>query len=401
MLVRRESVVSGPILFLSFDREELAITIPSDAGEQRQLLGALAVSTRTLADATTADEIATTLFERLELLCEPTRVAVVLLTTDARELTRGDTQFRSQYETALEQTMAEETTRYLEGDETDDDESVSVALLAVGGYGAIAVEGYGFDDDERQALQSLVTVAELALERIDGATRLDAQNRHLEEFASLVSHDLRNPLTTALGYLEVYRESADPTHADEIEYALHRIDDLAEELLILARYGQLVETFEAVSLEAAVNAAWDAVTTESTSDVRLEIGADVDGVVQCDRKRFIALLEQVFQNSVDHGSKRQIETAPDVVDGASERPVIAVTVERTPTGFAIADDGRGIPAEEKPAVFDLGYTFESDGKGYGLYIVQQITTAHGWQVRLTDSDSGGTRIVFSGVTFDA
>ena len=61
-------------------------------------------------------------------------------------------------------------------------------------------------------------------------------------------------------------------------------------------------------------------------------------------------------------------------------------------GFAVADDGPGIPADDRDRVFESGYT-TGDGTGLGLAIVKTIAEAHGWTVSVTESDAGGARFV--------
>jgi signal transduction histidine kinase len=50
-------------------------------------------------------------------------------------------------------------------------------------------------------------------------------------------------------------------------------------------------------------------------------------------------------------------------------------------------------------VFDLGYSSDPDGTGFGLAIVTEIVESHGWSVTVTDSDAGGARFEISGVEF--
>jgi len=71
---------------------------------------------------------------------------------------------------------------------------------------------------------------------------LERQNERLEQFASLVSHDLRNPPNVATGRFELLREevvmAADNENAEAVERALTRMDDLINQILTLAREGQ-------------------------------------------------------------------------------------------------------------------------------------------------------------------
>ena len=76
---------------------------------------------------------------------------------------------------------------------------------------------------------------------------------------------------------------------------------------------------------------------------------------------------------------------------------MTVTVGPLDDGFFVADDGPGIPADERDQVFEYGYTTDRDGTGYGLPIVERIADAHGWSVRATESDAGGAQFEITGV----
>jgi signal transduction histidine kinase len=60
------------------------------------------------------------------------------------------------------------------------------------------------------------------------------------------------------------------------------------------------------------------------------------------------------------------------------------------TGFYVADDGPGIPEDDRERVFEPGHT-TGGGTGFGLPIVARIAEAHGWSVTVTDSETGGAR----------
>ena len=66
-------------------------------------------------------------------------------------------------------------------------------------------------------------------------------------------------------------------------------------------------------------------------------------------------------------------------------------------GFAVEDDGPGIPVDAADSVFELGHSSDRDGTGIGLYIVDTIAAAHGWDVSVTTGRDGGARFEFTGV----
>ena len=67
---------------------------------------------------------------------------------------------------------------------------------------------------------------------------------------------------------------------------------------------------------------------------------------------------------------------------------MTVTIGSLDDGFFVADDGPGVPESDRQQVFELGYTTDEDGTGYGLAIVSEIVDAHGWSIEIGDSDDG-------------
>jgi signal transduction histidine kinase len=76
---------------------------------------------------------------------------------------------------------------------------------------------------------------------------------------------------------------------------------------------------------------------------------------------------------------------------------VTVTVGDLDGGFYVADDGPGIPPDERDDIFDAGYSTSVEGTGFGLNIVQRIADAHDWSVDVTESQSGGARFEITGV----
>ena len=209
--------------------------------------------------------------------------------------------------------------------------------------------------------------------------RLERQNERLDEFASLVSHDLRSPLQVAAGHLQLARTAEDDveSHLEDIESALTRMEALIDDTLTLARQGRAIGETEPVPVARLAERAWENVSTEAG---RLSV-TDPPTVV-CDPDLVVELLENLFNNAMDHG-------------GATETDPVTVTVGALSGGFYVADDGDGIPEGERENVFESGFTTAESGTGFGLDIVRTIADAHGWRVSVTESDAGGARFEFT------
>ena len=180
---------------------------------------------------------------------------------------------------------------------------------------------------------------------------------------------------------------------------------LIEDLLLVARAGDDVENRDTVDLASLASEAWrNVATAEATLDTR------TDRTPQADRSRLERLVENLFRNAIEHGGED-----------------VTVVVGDLENGFYIADDGPGIPLDDRDRVFESGYSTSPEGTGFGLRIVEQVANAHGWDVRVTDdtrdaaaatdaadadaadagddrdgrdgatSERGGARFVFTGV----
>ena len=214
-------------------------------------------------------------------------------------------------------------------------------------------------------------------DRYEQTGQLSEQNERLAEFADLLAHDIRNPLSVASGHLALARDGDIGASLDAIEAAHERIDRIVTDIRLATREGALATDVESVDIARVAREAWEYVDTEGAAfegpdELRLDADAD----------RLLRLFENLFRNSVEHGR------------ASSGRPV-TVRLERTADGFAVADDGPGIDPTTRDRIFDPGVSDAAGGTGFGLYIVHTIAAAHGWDVAVTESDSGGARFEFA------
>lgn len=261
--------------------------------------------------------------------------------------------------------------------------AISIAIGDHGVFQAVAHEPGVFDESDLELAELLVTHAENALTRIEREQALEQRNERLDDLASIVSHDLRSPLNVAQGRIELAHEETGNEHLDAAARAVDRSLELVSDVLSLARLGE-VETFEPVTLPEAVVSCWGVVETADA-----ELVVETERTVQANRSRLRQLFENLFRNAVEHGSTG--DTAEH--DG----PVLTVTVGDCPGGFYVADNGRGISADLRDGLFEPGSTGQDGGLGLGLSIVHRVADAHGWEVSVTESESGGARFEVTGV----
>ena len=217
--------------------------------------------------------------------------------------------------------------------------------------------------------------------------RLERQNERLDQFADVVSHDLRNPLTVASGRLELLREDPDEAHIDAIDNAVGRMETMVEDLRTIAEAGQTVDETTSVTLAQSARDAWQ---YARTADCAVDIDVEESVTVEADRDRLLHIFENVYRNAADHNDD-PVTVRVGLLDGS------AATDGGYRTGFFIEDNGDGIPVADRDAVFEQGYTTASDGTGFGLAIARDMAENHGWDIRVTDGDAGGARFEITGV----
>ncbi|MFB6164074.1 MAG: histidine kinase N-terminal 7TM domain-containing protein [Haloarculaceae archaeon] len=237
--------------------------------------------------------------------------------------------------------------------------------------------GTPLTDGDGVLMGQLIVLQDIT-ERFRREKRLRQQNEQLEEFASVVSHDLRNPLNVISARAQLARETGDREHFDRLDRATDRMDRLIDDLLQLARQGQTVDETEEVDLGAVATDAWELV---SAPDADLLIDAEI--TLEADPDRLQQALENLFRNAVDHVGQ-----------------TVSLRIEPLEDGFAVVDDGPGIPPEERDQIFEYGHTSAADGTGFGLAIVREIVEAHGWSIRAVDGDLASDDDEFDGARFE-
>jgi PAS domain S-box-containing protein len=226
--------------------------------------------------------------------------------------------------------------------------------------------------------------------------KLESSNERLEGFASMLAHELRNPVT--VGQIYVRQLSADeaPDAAAYVTEAFDRIENIIDVMLVLTRGRGAVGERTEVRLPEVAREAWDEV---EAPEATLEV--DIDHTIRADETYIRHLFRNLLENAVEHGGWDVTVTVGELSERSASGAGGGET-DDSATGFYVADDGTGIPAEDREDVFEAGYTTaaEEGGTGLGLAFVRELAEVYGWEWRVAESDAGGARFEFTNVSPD-
>jgi len=229
-------------------------------------------------------------------------------------------------------------------------------------------------------------------ERLHTEAELRQANADLDAFVSTVSHDLRSPLTPLIGFaeflLEQYAEKLDSTAISclhEIESSGRRMQTLLEDLLTLARVGQIAAPEKPVSLKRV----FDEVRQELAVQIlrkRAQISAsDELPEVRVPESLLVDLLRNLFGNALNYA--------------AATDPRIELEARSLPNRVEIRviDHGPGVPLSERESIFEpfkRGSAAKlAAGTGIGLATVRKIARLYQGQVRIEETPGGGATFV--------
>ena len=215
--------------------------------------------------------------------------------------------------------------------------------------------------------------------------RVAAEREHysevLADVATVVSHDIRSPLTAALSWVELLEADpdSDTEKVERVRSSLERMNAMADAAVTLARE-TAVDEVEPVDVGRVASQVWGRVDTTGA-----ELSVTAVEPVLADEHTVEVLFEHLLQNAVDHG-----------LDG-TDREHLTVRVGPLANGFYVEDDGVGVETALVDSAFDPGVTTSpaDNNTGIGLAIVERAAEAHGWTVDLVESN--GARFEITGV----
>jgi len=242
---------------------------------------------------------------------------------------------------------------------------------------------------EDQRVQEILSVSRDITARKQAELALQERNEELDQFAHVVSHDLKAPLR-GIAHLATFLEEDLEGRLDDntrhqldlLRQRVTRMDSLIEGLLTLSRIGQQELDWETVELAALIAEIVDSLAIAPEFTVRYD---NLPAKVLAKR----LLLSQVLANLLSNAVKHHDATAGQIE--------IQVSQAESALQFTVTDDGPGVPEHSRDRIFGIFNTLNPDkhNTGVGLAIVKKIIIREGGNIRLEANHPRGCKFTFT------
>ncbi|SFB85196.1 PAS domain S-box-containing protein [Parapedobacter composti] len=249
-----------------------------------------------------------------------------------------------------------------------------------------------FSTADEDMMRSIALLVAVTLDNARLLEQVNALNLKKNEFIALASHELKTPLTTVKGYLQILeRAEIDRIGRRFLTKALkqlERINSLIAELLDISKIeaGKLSFHFETFDLSELVLDIVETFHFSSQTHTIFVNNIHGDYTVEADRQR----IEQVIINLITNA----IKYSPDANK-------VTVTLESSPAEVSVQviDEGMGLSREQQDRVFTRFYQVEGTSKmtglGLGLYLSKEIVERHGGHIGVNSQLGKGSTFYFS------
>lgn len=246
--------------------------------------------------------------------------------------------------------------------------------------------------EEHEALVSAIAIqASIALDNAKLYEEIKQLNIQKDEFIGFASHELKTPLTTAMGYVQLIENEPEmtPEFISKIKKQMKRLSAIIADLLDISRIqaGRLDLEFRRTSLKELVKNSIEALgPAANTHTIECELPVE-DFTVMIDERKMEQVLVNILSNAIKYSPK-------------SNKVLLRTIVLGGDVQISIKDYGPGIPGEHIDKIFKRFYRVShtgnnAEGLGLGLYISQGIIEAHAGKIWAESEPGSGAEFYIS------
>lgn len=292
---------------------------------------------------------------------------------------------------ALRGAITESREEHVVVDGTSFDLLLNSAPLRDSSGGIVGAVVSFMDITERKRLEDELCRYTTELERIveERTGEIERKNAEMERFVYTVSHDLRSPLITVLGFLGYLREDLSAGQSDKVESDIRFIENS-----VLKMDRLLTNTLELSRVGRVINPPEDVYFSDIVREVLSDMNAKLEGVdvvvaddmpsVHVDRMRIGEMLANLIDNSIKYTKN-------------ADHPRIEIGWRPEDAAFFVKDNGIGIDPMYHDKVFELFYKIDrsTPGTGAGLAIAKKIVEVHGGRIWIESEVGKGCTVCFT------
>jgi PAS domain S-box-containing protein len=301
---------------------------------------------------------------------------------------------------------------FLKGKETDPQASLVMREKLASGQGFKDIEVVNYSKDGRpywvtievqpildttgKAVQFIAIESDITERKanqqalIDRNEDLSKINAELDRFVYSASHDLRAPISSLLGLIEVARLEKDMGNLENLldlqEKSLLRLDRFIKDIVDHSRNTRLQVESESVNFESMVRTAFEQLQfMDHVSRIRMSVFVEQKGPFFTAPTRVDVVLSNLISNAVKYADLRKEDPFLEV----------RITSDEKNAELRVTDNGEGIPTDAKPKIFEMFYRASANGSGsgLGLYIVKEAVEKIGGTIVVHSEYGRGTEFV--------
>ncbi len=244
-----------------------------------------------------------------------------------------------------------------------------------------------------QALEVIANQSSIALENISHFEKERELDKLKSEFINIASHNLRTPLTSIIGYVDLLKGETNDDALKEVENrlnlssAVHQLASLVEQLITVSSVeGETIALNKSnCDISNELNAICDELQLQAKGkNIFIHRNIDQVNLIPLDLIKMRLVLFSLMENAIKFTERGSV-----TVDLTLKNQLVTIT---------ISDTGIGIPAEEMPHLFEKFYQIHSRfepmvGVGLGLYLSRVIINAHGGVIRVDSEPGKGSQFI--------